>query len=170
VFDSEHSFHLWKRHLCTSTIWRQLTDWREHVTTWRDLRWLLYSHSDIVFLLIQSNCIELQPWKKILIRVAWLFDHLVHCSHFWVNSRPTRFLSYAHLALNNAVFDMFRFQVIIKHDVASLWFQRLFAGCLFPHLGKWAPLFQPIITYFVLYLISFICVCLHGRNSSLHAC
>jgi hypothetical protein len=46
---------------CTSTIERQLTDWREQVTTWRDLHGVLYSHSDIVYLLIQSNCIELQP-------------------------------------------------------------------------------------------------------------
>jgi hypothetical protein len=59
VFDNEHSLHLWKRHPCTSTVERQLTDWREQVTTWRDLSGLLYSHSDIVRLLIQSNCIEL---------------------------------------------------------------------------------------------------------------
>jgi hypothetical protein len=32
----------------------------EQVTTWRDLRGLLYSHSDTVCLLIQSNCMELQ--------------------------------------------------------------------------------------------------------------
>jgi hypothetical protein len=50
-----------KRHPCTSTDERQLTDWREQVTTCRDLRGLLYSHSDIVCFLIQSNCIELQP-------------------------------------------------------------------------------------------------------------
>jgi hypothetical protein len=75
VFDNEHSLHLWKRHLCTSTAWIQLTDWRVQVTTWRDLRGLLYSHSDIACLLIHSNCIELQPSINILIWVAWLLDH-----------------------------------------------------------------------------------------------
>jgi hypothetical protein len=77
VFDNEHSLHLWKRHACTSAVWRQMTDWREQVTTWRHLRGLLYSHSDIVRLLIKSNCIELQPSVNILIWVAWLFDHSV---------------------------------------------------------------------------------------------
>jgi hypothetical protein len=62
-----------KRHRCTSTVWRQLTDWREQVTTWRDLRGLLYSHSDTVCLLIQSNYIELQPSINILIWIEWLF-------------------------------------------------------------------------------------------------
>jgi hypothetical protein len=80
VFDNEHSLHLWKRHPCTSIVLRQLTDWREQVTTWRDLRGLLYSHSNIVCLLIQSNCIELQPSINILIWVAWLFDHPVYYS------------------------------------------------------------------------------------------
>jgi hypothetical protein len=78
VFDNEHSLHLWKRRPCTSTVWRQLTDWREQFTTWCDLRGLLYSHSDIVCLLIQSKFIELQPSICILIWVAWLFDHPVH--------------------------------------------------------------------------------------------
>jgi hypothetical protein len=77
VFNNEHSLHLWKRHPCTSTVERQLTDWREQVTTWRDLRGLLYSHSDIVCLLIQSNCTDLQPSINILKWVAWLFDHPV---------------------------------------------------------------------------------------------
>jgi hypothetical protein len=77
VFDNEHSLHLWERHPCISTIWRQLTDWSEQVTTWRDLRGLLCSHSDIVCLLIQSNCIESQPSTNILIWIAWLFDHPV---------------------------------------------------------------------------------------------
>jgi hypothetical protein len=81
VFDNEHSLHLWKRHPCTSTVWRQLTDWREEVATWRDLRGLLYSHSDILCLLTQSNCIELQPSINILIWVAWLFDHPVFYSN-----------------------------------------------------------------------------------------
>jgi hypothetical protein len=76
-FDSEHSLHLWNRHPCTSTVWRQLTDWRKLVTTWRDLLGLLYSYSDTMCLLIQSNCIELQPSINILICVAWLFDHSV---------------------------------------------------------------------------------------------
>jgi hypothetical protein len=77
VFDNEHSLHLWERHPCTSTVERQLTDWREQVTTWRDLRGFLYNHSDIVCLLIQSNCIELQQPINILIWVAWLFNHPV---------------------------------------------------------------------------------------------
>jgi hypothetical protein len=81
VFNNEHSLHLWKRHPCTSTIERQLTDWSEQVTTWRDLRALLYSHSDIVCLLIQTNCIELQPSINILIWVTWFFDHPVLISH-----------------------------------------------------------------------------------------
>jgi hypothetical protein len=55
VFDNEHSLHLRKRHCCTTTVSIQLTDWREQVTTWRDLCGLLYSHSDIVRLLIQSG-------------------------------------------------------------------------------------------------------------------
>jgi hypothetical protein len=77
VFDNEHSLHLWKRHPCTSTVEKQLTDWREQVTTWRDLCGLFYSHSDIVCLLIQLNCTELQPWIDILIWIAWLFDYPV---------------------------------------------------------------------------------------------
>jgi hypothetical protein len=72
VFDNEHSLHLWKRHRCTSTVERQLTDWRERVTTWRDLRGLLYGHSDI------------------LIWVEWLFYHpvlelLLHVLEFTVS-------------------------------------------------------------------------------------
>jgi hypothetical protein len=42
VFENEHSLHLWKRQLRISAVWRQLTDWRQQVTTWRDLRGLLY--------------------------------------------------------------------------------------------------------------------------------
>jgi hypothetical protein len=67
VFDNEYSFHLWKRHACTSTVERQLTDWREDVTTWCDPRGLLYSLSIVVCLLIRLNCIELQPSIRILI-------------------------------------------------------------------------------------------------------
>jgi hypothetical protein len=72
VFDNEHSLRLCKIHTCTSTVWRQITDWCEQVTTWRDLRGLLYSHSDTVCLLIQLNYTELQPLINILIWVAWL--------------------------------------------------------------------------------------------------
>jgi hypothetical protein len=54
VFDNEHTLHLWKNP-CTSTVERKLTVWREQVTTWRDRRRLLCSHSDIVF----NNPIEL---------------------------------------------------------------------------------------------------------------
>jgi hypothetical protein len=39
--------------------------------------WALVSHSDIVCLLIQSNCTELQLSINILIWVAWFFDHPV---------------------------------------------------------------------------------------------
>jgi hypothetical protein len=67
-----------KTHPCTSTIEKQLTDWREQVTSWSGLRGLLCSHNDIVCLLIHSNCIELQPPINILIWVARLFDHPVH--------------------------------------------------------------------------------------------
>jgi hypothetical protein len=81
VFDNEHSLYLWKRHPCTLTVWRRLTDWREQVTTWRGLRGFLYSHSYIVCLLIQTNCIELQQSICILIWVAWLFDHSVFELH-----------------------------------------------------------------------------------------
>jgi hypothetical protein len=85
VFDNEHSLHLWKRHPCTSTAERELMDWREQVT-WRDLRGLLYSHRDIVCLLIQSNCIELQSSINILIWVAWHFYYLYYfcwCYHYY---------------------------------------------------------------------------------------
>jgi hypothetical protein len=77
VFNNEHSLHLWKRHPCISTVERQLINWHEQVATWRDLRGPLYSHSGIVCLLIQSNCIELQPSINILIWVVWLFYHPV---------------------------------------------------------------------------------------------
>jgi hypothetical protein len=76
VFDNEHSLHLWKRHPCTSAVEIQLTDCHEQVTTWRNLRRLLYSCSSIVRLLIQSNCFELQPSMHFL-WVAWLFDRPV---------------------------------------------------------------------------------------------
>jgi hypothetical protein len=91
VFDNDHSLHLWKRHPCTSNIWRQLTDWREQVTTWSDLRGLLYSHSDIVCLLIQSNCSELLPSINILIWVTWLFSHSFTTHNFYY--RDSRLLT-----------------------------------------------------------------------------
>jgi hypothetical protein len=75
VFDNEHSLHLWKRYPCTSTVWKT-TDGLARAgcnMTWP--AWTLVSHSDIVCLLIQSNCIELQPSINVLIWVAWLFDH-----------------------------------------------------------------------------------------------
>jgi hypothetical protein len=80
VFHNEHTLHLWKKHPCTWTVERKLTDWGEQVTTWRGLRGLLYSHSNNVCLLIQSNCIEMQPSVNILLWVAWLFDHSVRYS------------------------------------------------------------------------------------------
>jgi hypothetical protein len=79
VFDNEHSLHLWKRHPCTSTVERQLTEWREQFIIWRDLRGLLYSHSDIVC----KNPIQLY-WistiNKCLNMGSWLLDHPV----YWV--------------------------------------------------------------------------------------
>jgi hypothetical protein len=54
------------------TLSRQLTDWRKQVTTWRYLRGLLLSDRDIVCLLIQLNCNELQPSKNILMRDGWI--------------------------------------------------------------------------------------------------
>jgi hypothetical protein len=44
--------------------WKTTDGLARQVTTWRDLRGLLYSHSDIVCLLIQSNCIELHTINK----------------------------------------------------------------------------------------------------------
>jgi hypothetical protein len=75
VFENEHLLHLWKRHPWTLTVWQQLTDWREQVATWRGLRRLLYSHSDIVVYWsnrIVLNCNHMFVW------VAWLFDHSVY--------------------------------------------------------------------------------------------
>jgi hypothetical protein len=75
VFFNEHS--LVKKHPYTSTVWWQLRDGLAgagYNLTWRGL---LYSHSDIACLLIQSNCTELQPSINILIWVVWIFDHSV---------------------------------------------------------------------------------------------
>jgi hypothetical protein len=77
VYDNIHSLHLWKRHPCTSPVWRQLMDWCRQVTTWYDLRGLLCGCSSIACLLIQSKCIELQPSVNILIWVMWLFNYPV---------------------------------------------------------------------------------------------
>jgi hypothetical protein len=76
-FGIEDSLHTWKRHPCILTVDRQLTGWHEQVATWCDLCWLLYSQSSIVCLLIQSNCIELQPSVNNLVWVAWLFHYPV---------------------------------------------------------------------------------------------
>jgi hypothetical protein len=78
VFDSEHSLHLWKRRAYTSTVERQLSDWRVQVTTWRDLRGLLYSHWDIAFI-NRINCTELQPSINVLI---WLRNFSITL-YFW---------------------------------------------------------------------------------------
>jgi hypothetical protein len=65
-------WELWKRHPCTSTIWRQLIGWSEQVTTCCDL----YSHTYTV----SVNPIELY-WiatiSKYAVRVLWLFDHRI---------------------------------------------------------------------------------------------
>jgi hypothetical protein len=55
VFDNEHSLHLWKRHPCTSTVERQLPDWREQVITWRDLRGLLFINPIELYWIATSN-------------------------------------------------------------------------------------------------------------------
>jgi hypothetical protein len=55
-------------------------DWHKQVITRRDLCGLLYGHSDIVCLLIQSDFIELQPSINILTWVVWLFDYPVYDS------------------------------------------------------------------------------------------
>jgi hypothetical protein len=56
VFDSEHPLRLWKRHPCASSVWRQLTDWHERVTTWRDLHGMVYSHGEL------QPCISILMW------------------------------------------------------------------------------------------------------------
>jgi hypothetical protein len=76
VFDNEKLLHKWKIHLYTSIVERQLTDWGE-VTTRRDLHGILYSHNDIVWLLIESNCTELEQLINMLMWVARLFHHSV---------------------------------------------------------------------------------------------
>jgi hypothetical protein len=84
--------------------WRQLADWRKQVTTWRDLRGLLYSHSDIVCLLIQSNCIELQPSINILIWVAWLFDHPVHTQPYIQTHTYHIYIHYFHTYIHRSTY------------------------------------------------------------------
>jgi hypothetical protein len=48
-----------KEKILAVRLLKELTDRREQVTTWRDLRELFWSHSGIVFLLFGLNCIEL---------------------------------------------------------------------------------------------------------------
>jgi hypothetical protein len=99
VFDNEQSLHLWKTHPCTSTVERQLTDWREQVTTWRDLRGLLYSQSNTVFI----NPIELYwiaainkyfktgsvTFRSLCMKVLasltsfLLIYRCIYCCHYW---------------------------------------------------------------------------------------
>lgn len=61
----EHSY-LWQRLPYPSTFLRQLTNWFGKVSTWRHLLVLLHGHSDILCLLIQSNCTEFQLFINIL--------------------------------------------------------------------------------------------------------
>jgi hypothetical protein len=68
-----------KKHPCTSTIERHMMDWHKQVTTWRALMGSCIVN--VVCLLIESNCIELQPSINILICVVWLFDHSVYYFH-----------------------------------------------------------------------------------------
>jgi hypothetical protein len=84
VFSNEHSLHLWERHPCTSTVERQLKDWCKLLRTWCDLHGLLYSPSNIVYLLIQLNCTEMQPWRDIFTRVMWFFNHPVYGECLWL--------------------------------------------------------------------------------------
>jgi hypothetical protein len=77
VLDNEHSLHLWKRHPCTSTVERQLTDWREQVIQYDVTCMGSCIVTGILCLFIQSNYIELQASINILIWVAWLFNHPV---------------------------------------------------------------------------------------------
>jgi hypothetical protein len=60
VFDNEQRV---KKTSLNLNVERQLTGWCEQVTTWRDQRGLLYSHSDIVCILIQSICIEFRDFS-----------------------------------------------------------------------------------------------------------
>jgi hypothetical protein len=76
------------------TVWRQLTGWREQVTTWRDLRGLLYSHSDIVYLLIQSNCIGLQPSINILIMLYCIYQSTRNSTTSSYITIPTKWALY----------------------------------------------------------------------------
>jgi hypothetical protein len=81
-----------KRRPCTSTVWRQLTDWRERVAAWRDLRGLLYSHSSVVCLLIQLKRTKMQPSMYILTRAAWFFDCLYFTGHDGITTDVTAYL------------------------------------------------------------------------------
>jgi hypothetical protein len=56
---------------CMKTI-----DGTAQVTTRRDLRGLLYSLSDIVGLLVQSNCTKLQPLINILIWLSFILYYV----------------------------------------------------------------------------------------------
>jgi hypothetical protein len=76
MIDTEHSLHLWKKHTCTSTAERQLPNWQNQVRTWSYLRGQLYSQN-ILCLLIQSHCTELQSWINILMLTTRIFDHPV---------------------------------------------------------------------------------------------
>jgi hypothetical protein len=63
VYESEHCCTCERRRPYTSTVCRQVTDCSKQVITWRDLRGLLYSHSDSMGLLIQSNFIWIATMK-----------------------------------------------------------------------------------------------------------
>jgi hypothetical protein len=76
VFDNKHSLHLWKRHPCT---WLLKDNWLTDASILQHDVTSVGSCivTAILCLLIQSKCIELQPWINILAWVAWLFDHSV---------------------------------------------------------------------------------------------
>jgi hypothetical protein len=81
VFDSGQPLHLWKRHPCTSPVWRQLTDWREQVTTW--MRWPVWAVVQSQRHCVFNNTVE-PLWtaainKHINTCCAILFDLPVEC-------------------------------------------------------------------------------------------
>jgi hypothetical protein len=133
------------------TVWRQLTDWREQVTTWRDLRGLLYSHSDIVCLLIQSNCITLQTSINVWIWVAWLFDD------------PVQVILFSQRTVGNSDFEI---KKILNFEMERTW---RFAYTYGPYAltGEDAFKYKPNICIIIKDLVKyncssacFMCVCM----------
>lgn len=59
MFDYGHLLHFEKIYPSTLTVWRQVMEWCMQVTAWCGLYDLLYSHSEILCLLIKFNCIKM---------------------------------------------------------------------------------------------------------------